>query len=150
MIDLDRSSGRDGGGGGSSPVLHRVQRLLTGILIAVMTVVAVAMVLAVRGIPYMEAGFVLRMLAAATLVGTLAGSWIGGGRWPRLAALVCGASATGAFLALVLRTSRACERLDLGVRAASLEEPLPWLVPLLLLVAVVAGWGAARLRGALS
>ena len=150
MIDLDRSSGSDDEGGGPRPVLPRVQRLLTGVLIAVMTVVAVAMVLAVRGIPYMDAGFVLRLLAAATLVGSLAGSWIGGGHWPRLAALSCGGAATGAFLALVLRTARACERLDLGVRAAALEEPLAWLVPLVLLVAVVAGWGAGRLRRALS
>jgi hypothetical protein len=129
--------------------MHRVQRLLTGVLIAVMTVVAVAMVLAVRGIPFMDAGFVLRLLAAAAVVGTVAGSWIGGD-WPRLAALLCGGCATAAFLALVLRTAQACERLDLGARAAALEEPLLWLVPLVLVVAVVAGWGAGRLRRALS
>lgn len=136
-------------GGGAPPGVQAVQRLLTGALIAVMTVVAVALTLAVRGITGMEPDFVLRVLAGATVIGAAAGGWIGRHRsW--LAGGLSGAAGTAGFVVMTLRTAGACERLDLAAQAAALRDPLVWLAPAVLAVSVLAGWGAARLRRALS
>jgi hypothetical protein len=123
--------------------------LATGALIALMAVIAVAITLALRGITLMDPGLVLRMLGAAALVGAAAGGWIAGRR-PWAAGLLNALAGTGGFTLMVTRTASACREIGQPVAAAALADPLPWLVPLLLVTTGLLAWGAARVRLELS